>query len=100
MPLATELLEIRPISDLRTHLGEVEDLARESQQPVVLTRNGAAALVLMDASAYNESIRHERAVRKLQEAEIEARYTDKTYEHDEVWSRVDDIIAAAEALNA
>lgn len=43
---------IRPVSDLQRKLGEVTRLAKESGEPVYLTKNGAEHLVLMDASAF------------------------------------------------
>ena len=41
--------DIRPISDLRTKLGEIEASARESGGPVVLVRNGTPSLVVFDS---------------------------------------------------
>lgn len=40
MPLP--IPQIRPISDLRTNLNDVCELARESQQPIFMTKNGKA----------------------------------------------------------
>ena len=46
MPLP--IPQIRPISDLRTNLNDVCELARESQQPIFMTKNGKASLVVID----------------------------------------------------
>ena len=43
---------IRPISDLRTDLNGICEEAREAQQPIFMTRNGKASLVMMDCDAY------------------------------------------------
>ncbi len=75
---------IRPISDLRTNLNEVCDLARESQEPVFMTKNGKASLVVIDCKAYEEQRQHERFVQKLREAEIEARYREETVSQAEL----------------
>jgi len=49
--------EMRPISDLRTHLSEIEQIAKQTGEPVVLTRNGAASLVVLDSEEYNKRVR-------------------------------------------
>ena len=78
MPLPAEIPSAYPISDLRTKLNDIETEAHESKRPIVLTRNGASSLVVMSSEAYNDQLRHERAVRKLREAEIEAKYVKDT----------------------
>ena len=100
MPLPATLPSTYPISDLRTRLSDIEAEARETQSPIILTRNGAASLIVMDSEAYNEQLRHERAVRKLREAEIEAQYRTESYSHDYVKNRVDALIETAQALHA
>ena len=90
------LPHVRPVSELRTHLPEIEQLAQETGEPIILTKNGAAKLVVMDNDAFNEHLQHERAVRKLREAEIEARYTkEKPLSLDAVKERVAAIISGA-----
>lgn len=90
---------IRPISDLRTHLGEIEETARETGEPVILTRNGSPSLVVMDSESFDEHVRHERAVRALREAEIEESFKRESLSHDEVRSRAQLIIDAARKLS-
>ena len=46
------MAEIRPVSDLQRKLGEITKLAKETKEPVYLTKNGKKHLVLMDAEAY------------------------------------------------
>lgn len=41
------MAEIRPVSDLQRKLGEITKLAKETKEPVYLTRNGKKHLVLM-----------------------------------------------------
>ena len=72
MPLAVP--QIRPISDLRSDLNDVCEMAKESQQPIFMTKNGKASLVVIDCEAYEEEHRHARYVQKLREAEIEEKY--------------------------
>ena len=72
---------IRPISDLRTRLNEVCDMAHEIREPIFMTKNGKATLVVMDCEAYEEQRQHDRYVMKLREAEIEARYRTESIPH-------------------
>lgn len=74
MPAATPLPAIRPITDLRTRLNDVCTQATESQEPIVLTKNGSAAYVLMDSGAYEAAQQANRIYLALREAEIERRY--------------------------
>ena len=54
MPAAVPL--IRPISDLRTDLNDVCAQAQETQQPIFMTKNGKASLVVIDCVAYESSV--------------------------------------------
>ncbi len=89
MPAALPL--IRPISDLRTDLNDVCVQAQETRQPIFMTKNGKASLVVIDCAAYEEQRQHERYVHKLREAEIEAKYRSETVSQaalDETMERV------------
>lgn len=39
---------IRPVSDLQRKVGELTRLAKETKEPVYLTKNGAEHIVLID----------------------------------------------------
>ena len=86
---------IRPISDLRTDLNDVCERARETQQPIFMTKNGKASLVVMDCDAYERQRQHERYVLKLREAEIEARYHPEAVPMGEMDDRVRRVLEAA-----
>lgn len=45
---------IRPVSDLQRKIGELTKLAKDSKEPIYLTRNGVKHLVLIDADAFDE----------------------------------------------
>ena len=100
MPLPAMIPETYPISDLRTRLPELEALAKETGEPIVLTRNGTPSLMLVDCQAYNQSIQRERHIRKLREAEIEAKYRDAGYSVDESRARIDAITEMLEGPHA
>ena len=43
---------IRPVSSLQRKIGELAKLAKDSGEPIYLTKNGVEHLVLMDADAF------------------------------------------------
>lgn len=51
------MAEIRPVSDLQRKLGEITKLAKETKEPVYLTKNGMKHLVLMDAEAFEKLLK-------------------------------------------
>lgn len=44
---------IIPSTDLRNNFAEVERMAKESKEPIYLTKNGRGSLVLMDIDAFD-----------------------------------------------
>ncbi|MDO4502802.1 MAG: type II toxin-antitoxin system Phd/YefM family antitoxin [Coriobacteriia bacterium] len=92
--LAQPLPAIRPITDLRTRLNEVCEQARETQEPIVLTKNGSSAFVLMDSSAFDEQQRRNRLALALREAEIEQKYRPEAIPEEEANERMAQIFAS------
>ena len=45
---------IRPVSHLQRHIGELTRLAKDSGEPIYLTKNGVEHLVLMDADTFSQ----------------------------------------------
>ena len=43
---------IKPISDLRNKAHEISELAKSSEQPIFITKNGEGAMVVMSISTY------------------------------------------------
>ena len=84
---------IRPISDLRTDLNGVCEDACETQQPIFMTKNGKATLVVMDCEAYERQRQHDRYVMKMREAEIEAQDHPESLALGEVGERMERIFA-------
>lgn len=48
---------IRPVSDLQKKIGELTAYAKETKEPIYLTRHGTKHLVLMDADAFDELVK-------------------------------------------
>lgn len=84
---------IRPISDLRTDLNGICDEARDTRQPIFMTKNGKASLVVMDCEVYEQQRQRDRYVMKLREAEIEARYRPETVSQAQLDERLDKVFA-------
>lgn len=46
--------QIKPISYLKSHTAEIVKTITESREPLVITQNGEAKLVVMDIKSYEE----------------------------------------------
>lgn len=57
---------VKPISDLQRNLGSIARTCHDSREPVYLTKNGSASLVLMDAEEFD---RRQRALSVVSERE-------------------------------
>ena len=49
--------DIRPVSDLRNNFKEIENVIRQTNQPIFLTSNGRASMVLLSNEAYDQLMR-------------------------------------------
>ena len=75
---------IRPVSELRNNFSEISKIVHETAQPVFLTKNGFGDMVVLSIEAY-ENLQFESEVYlKLQEAEKEAKLTDKRFSSKEI----------------
>ena len=79
---------IRPVSDLRNKFTEISETVHETQQPVFLTKNGYADMVVMSSDAYEKMQFESEVYFKLREAEMEARTTNQRYSHKDVMSEL------------
>ena len=80
--------QIRPVSDLRNNFAEISRTVHETEEPVILTKNGHGDMVVMSYVMY-ENIQHETFVsRELRAAELEAETTSLRYSHEEVMSGI------------
>lgn len=48
---------VKPVSDLQRNLGPIAQICHDSCEPVYLTKNGSAFLVLMDAEEFDRQQR-------------------------------------------
>ncbi|MDO4502536.1 MAG: type II toxin-antitoxin system Phd/YefM family antitoxin [Coriobacteriia bacterium] len=68
-PQLPQSFQIRPISDLRTRLPEIESAVAEGAS-VVMNRNGKPVLLIQDYASAMRDRELERHAQKLREAEI------------------------------
>ena len=50
---------IRPVTELQRKVGELSRLAKETKEPIYLTKNGAEHLVLIDSDTFAKGRRLE-----------------------------------------
>ena len=77
------MIQIRPVSDLRNKFPEIETIVN-SGKPVYLTKNGYGAMVVLSMEEYANLT--ENVEMKLDEADRQAKATDKRLSHEEVFS--------------
>ncbi len=62
---------IRPISDLRNKSQEISELCHESEEPVLITKNGVGDLVVMSLAVWERQQARLELYRELDVAEAE-----------------------------
>ena len=62
---------IKPISDLRNKSKRISKLARESKEPIFITKNGEGDMVLMSIAHYADMQRRMDLYRKLAVAQAQ-----------------------------
>jgi prevent-host-death family protein len=80
-----DIMEIRPISDLRNKFTEIEDVVKEGQ-PVYLTKNGYGSMVVLSLEEYSRLT--EDIEVKLDEADKMASLTKNRLSHQELFDNV------------
>lgn len=100
MSLTEPIPSTRPVSDLRTHLSEIEQSTKETGEPIILTRNGKPSLLVFDFASYNNQAATERHIQKLRESEIEERYRSDSYSLEQSKDRLKALRQMIETLNA
>ena len=64
--------DIRSVTDLKRHTREILDHVHLTGRPVVLTVNGRADSIIMDASVYQKHLQAANLARLLAPAEVQA----------------------------
>ena len=90
------MYNIRPVSDLRNKYTEIEDAVLKEGEPVILTKNGYGAMVVMSLEQYAELT--DGIELKLDEADIAASVSSERYTAEEVFSRVRERLHGKKAI--
>lgn len=83
---------IRPVSDLRNNFSEISRMVHETQQPVILTRQGYGDMVVLSMEAYEDMRYDSEVYLKLQEAEREALSSGVRYSSKDVLKAMKDVL--------
>lgn len=75
---------IRPVSDLRNHFAEISKTVHETNQPVILTKNGYGDMVVLSMEAFENFQFESEVYSKLQMAEREAELTEQRFSSKDV----------------
>jgi len=92
--VATDTINERiPVSKVRNDLGAVIEHAKETKQPIVVTRNGKAAVVIIDAAQYQKEMEERDILRAVLEGRRAVR-EGRVYSLEEVEAELDALLRA------
>jgi len=78
---------IRPLTDLRNNTTDIAELAHSEKEPVFITKNGYADLVVMSIEAYEKKLARLEVYDKLAQSQAEAESGEKLKSLDEVFGK-------------
>jgi len=84
--------DIIPVTKVREQIGSVIERARETKRPIVVTQNGSAAVVIIDAAQYQKEIQERDLLRAILQGENDIR-KGRTVSHEEVEAMLDELLA-------
>lgn len=78
---------IRPLTDLRNNTTDIAELAHSEREPVFITKNGYADLVLMSMETYERDFARLEIYDKLAESQREVESGSRLLPLDEVFAK-------------
>ncbi len=75
---------VRPITDLKTRAKDIVDEAVRSGEPILITQNGRARVVLIDAKRHDDAQATLAMLKLLAQGQDSLARGDRTYSGDEV----------------
>ncbi len=78
---------VRPITDLKTHTKDVIDQAIHSGEPVLITQNGRARVVVMDAKRHEDAQATLAMLKLLAQSQDSIARGERTYSSDDARRR-------------
>lgn len=88
------MAQIRPVSDLRNHFTEISRAVHETNEPVILTKNGYGDMVVLSYNEYEKYQYEMMVARELRAAELESETTTERYAHEDVMTSIRERIKA------
>ena len=79
---------IRPSKELRNNYSEVSRFVKESNQPMIITKNGYPDMILMSVEQFVEREYKSELHKKILSSEAQYQKTKKTYSIDDVTARM------------
>ena len=78
---------IRPLTDLRNSTTDIAELAHTEREPVFITKNGYADLVLMSIETYEQQMARLEVYDKLAQSQAEVASGQRLQTLDEVFAK-------------
>jgi prevent-host-death family protein len=78
---------VRPITDLKTHTKDVLDEAVRTGEPILITQNGRARVVVIDAKRHDDTQATLAMLKLLAQSQDSLARGDRTFSGDEVRRR-------------
>jgi prevent-host-death family protein len=78
---------VRPITDLKTHTKDVIDQAIHSGEPILITQNGRASVVIIDAKCHDDAQATLAMLKLLAQSQDSLARGDKIYSSEDVRRR-------------
>ena len=64
-------VDVRPVTEFRSHASEVLEQVQKTKRPVVLTQHGRSAAVLLDVGVYEALVDEVAVIRDVHDAEAQ-----------------------------
>ncbi len=84
--------DIIPVTKVRDNLSAIIDRARETKRPIVVTQNGSAAVVILDAAQYQKDMDERDLLRGILAGEDAIR-RGHVLSHEDVEAALDQVLA-------
>jgi len=64
-------VDVRPVTEFRSHTSAIIDQLQKTKRPVILTQHGRSAAVVLDVEAYEALIEEVAVIRDIRTAEAQ-----------------------------
>jgi prevent-host-death family protein len=64
-------VDVRPVTEFRSHTSAIIDQVQKTKRPVILTQHGRSAAVVLDVEAYEALIEEVAVIRDIRTAEAQ-----------------------------